>query len=69
MLPREALLERLEVRLRDGAVATCALTPWTSRRVRANWRRHQTRSANTITCLLEMHWWNARSAQAASYER
>ena len=30
--------------------ATCASTPWTSRRVRASWRRHHTRSANTITC-------------------
>ena len=30
--------------------ATCASIPWRSRRVRASWRRHHTRSPNTITC-------------------
>ena len=30
--------------------ATWASTPWRSRSVRASWRRHQTRSPNTITC-------------------
>ena len=29
---------------------TCASIPWRSRSVRASWRRHQTRSPNTITC-------------------
>ena len=27
---------------------TCASTPWPSRKVRASWRRHRTRSANTF---------------------